>query len=473
MLYAVQPMKMKSILTAALFILFLSDNAMGQSCNCANEFSYIKDKIERNYAGFNDKVNKKTIATYNKHSQLALEQSKSITSPAHCVYLINDWLTFFKDGHLQVGRNRISKAKEKIGLQQRLQRIERLHLSNEELALLKKTKGIPGIYRDQDSLIRIAVIKSKSPFRDYCGVVISSKISQWAPGQVLLEFKIDKDKIEGILYDKYYIPLLLSSNITKDTLGTFVKEGSESSPHELVSTELVASKVLSKETLYLKISTFNQGNAKNIDSLIKANQKRLSTMTNLIIDLRNNGGGADFAYSPLIPYLYTNTIKNIGADVLSTADNIAGWAAVATTDGLPPDQKVFISEVIKKMEQHSGQLVSFSEDRNITLDSVARYPKKIIILMNKNCGSTTEEFLLLAKQSNKVILMGEYTAGVLDYSNMRGAEFSCMPYMLYWPTSRSRRIDQGMAIDNVGIKPDVVLTAKQDWIKEAQHLAEQ
>lgn len=234
----------------------------------------------------------------------------------------------------------------------------------------------------------------------------------------------------------------------------------------------MAGKVLSKNTLYIKISTFNQSNAKNIDSLFKANRANLSKIPNLILDLRNNGGGADFSYRPITPYLYTNTIRHIGADVLSTDDNIAGWAAIATTDGLPADQKVFISDVIKKMEQHKGKLVSFSDNRNITLDSVASYPKKVIVLINKNCGSTTEEFILLAKQSSKVTLMGEHTAGVLDYSNMRGADFSCMPYMLYWPTSRSKRIDQGSAIDNIGIKPDKVLKPEQNWIEEAKHYAE-
>lgn len=47
-----------------------------------------------------------------------------------------------------------------------------------------------------------------------------------------------------------------------------------------------------------------------------------------------------------------------------------------------------------------------------------------------------------------------------------------MPYMLYWATSRSRRIDNGLAIDNVGIKPDQYLTPGQDWVEEAKHFAE-
>ncbi|WP_162800062.1 S41 family peptidase [Pedobacter jeongneungensis] len=463
---------MKFILTSVLLLFLISSSSFGQTCNCSQEFNDVKNKIEKNYAGFKDKVNAKTEATYHKRTQVALEQSQSITSPAQCVYLINEWLAFFKDGHIQIGRNRISKEIEEAKLKERIQAIEHLNLSNEELTNLKNTKGITGIYWNEDSTSRIAVIKNKTRFRDYAGVVVSSKPGKWLPGQVVLELKRDKDMLKGIMYDRYYIPTNVSLQIRRDALGSFKMEGSKQSSTELISDAAVASKILSTKTLYIKISTFNQSNAKNIDSLFKANRSNLSKMPYLILDLRNNGGGADFSYRPITPYLYTNTFREIGADVLSTSDNIAGWAAIATTNGLPPDQKVFISDVIEKMEQSKGKLVSFSDDHNVTLDSVKPYPQKVIILINKNCGSTTEEFLLLAKQSSKVTLMGEHTAGVLDYSNVRGADFSCMPYMLYWATSRSRRIDEGIAIDNIGIMPDKVLKPEQNWIDEAKHYAE-
>ncbi|WP_431292806.1 S41 family peptidase [Pedobacter sp. P26] len=463
---------MKFVLTSVLLLFLFSFNSFAQHCNCSLEFNYVKDKIEKNYAGFEDKVNAKTEAIYHKRTQAALEQSQSITTSAHCIYLINEWLTFFKDGHIQIGRNRISKEREEAKLQERIQAMERLSLSSQELARLKNAKGIMGIYWTEDSTSRIAVVRNKTSFRDYAGVVISSKPGKWLPGQVVLSLKSSKDMLKGIMYDRYYIPTNVSLQIKRNALGTFKREGSRQSSAEPVGEATVASKSLSTKTLYIKISTFNQLNAKNIDSLFKANRSNLSKMPNLILDLRNNGGGADFAYRPITPYLYTNTFREIGADVLSTDDNIAGWAAIATTNGLPPDQKVFISGVIEKMKKGKGKLVSFSNDSNISLDSIAPYPQKVIILINKNCGSTTEEFLLLAKQSNKVTLMGEHTAGVLDYSNMRGADFSCMPYMLYWATSRSRRIDEGIAIDNVGIKPDKILKPEQDWINEAKNYVE-
>jgi hypothetical protein len=63
--------------------------------------------------------------------------------------------------------------------------------------------------------------------------------------------------------------------------------------------------------------------------------------------------------------------------------------------------------------------------------------------------------------------MGQNTSGTLDYSNLRESHFCEIPYKIWTPTTRSRRIDIGAGIDGKGIKPNIYLTEKQDWIEEA------
>lgn len=448
-------------------------NSYAQSCNCNQEFIQVVNKIEKSYAGFNDKVNSKTKASYDQHTKSALDQSKRVSKPAYCLSLINNWLTFFKDGHLQIGRDRISKDKEKVALQKRIDSAEFLKLSEKEIETLRRSKGLIGIYLNEDSTSEIAVVKNKNDFRDYAGIVISAKTGNWLPGQVILELKHGKDTLDGILYDRYHIPNNVSLPAKTNGLGNWQRVGTQRTViTDQIGKALVSSKLLSEKTLYLKISTFNQSNAKNIDSLFKVNKALLNKTPNLILDLRNNGGGADFSYNPIVPYLYTNPYKSIGADLLATDDNINGWLALTRTEGLPADQITSIHKVVEKMKAHQGELFNFNEDQTQSLDGISSYPKKVIILINENCGSTTEEFLFLAKQSTKVTLMGNRTAGVLDYANMRGAEFSCMPYMLFWATTRSRRIDIGLGIDNVGIQPAVFLAKDDDWIAKAKRYAE-
>lgn len=81
------------------------------------------------------------------------------------------------------------------------------------------------------------------------------------------------------------------------------------------------------------------------------------------------------------------------------------------------------------------------------------YPKNVGIIINKNCGSTTEQFLLAAKQSKKVKLFGNTTAGVLDISNLNSVKSPCNEFELWYGTSKSLRIPN-MAIDDKGVQPD-------------------
>ncbi len=457
-----------------VFVLLLSIYcpAFSQSCNCAQEFQYVKQKIEKNYAGFKDKVSPKTVAAYQRYSMQVLEKSKKITYSPYCIYLINEWIGFFRDGHIEVGRNRMSKDKYAADQERLIQNAEKLKINKVQLAALKTVKGIEGFYWSKDSVYRIVVVKNKNRFRDYAGVILESKNKAWEAGSVNLELKLDKDSLKGLEYDKYHTPVSVAFKIAKNRLGDWQREGAQKSETEKILTSDVSCRVLSDQTFYIQIGTFNQRNAKRIDSLIGVNKAILSRVPNLIIDLRNNGGGADFSYKPLMPYLYTNPIKSIGPNILSSEDNISGWQALLNMADIPESQKVFIREKIAAMEKHKGDFVNLGEDSDLILDSVMAFPEKIVVLVNKGCGSTTEEFLLAAKQSKKVTFMGESSAGVLDYANVRDISFSCMPYALHYATSRSRRVDVGQGIDNVGIQPDYRLTPTQNWVIAAQRFLE-
>ncbi len=59
-------------------------------------------QVEKNYAGFNDKVNAKTRVAYNAFTKNTLARAGKIKNPAYCLWLVDDWLAWFKDGHIQV-----------------------------------------------------------------------------------------------------------------------------------------------------------------------------------------------------------------------------------------------------------------------------------------------------------------------------------------------------------------------------------
>lgn len=454
------------------FFLFAGIPVMAQHCNCTDEFLHVKDQITHNYAGFTDKVTSATNKEYIAHTQRILTATKGVTSTQHCALLIHDWLNFFKDRHIHFKGNDLPAN----ALQEIVSATENIHLSQQQLKTLKQSKSIEGIYRNPDSTYRIAIIKSTSPTREYAGVILDSKRATWKPGQVKLELKKSDKKSEllGISYYGDHTPYIETFLVTSpNTIGSWQREGTIPPAKEDYSGELVDGKLLSEKTLYLKIRSFDQENATNIDSLLNAYKALLDKTPNLIIDVRDNGGGADFTYAHITPYLYTNPVRKIGVDVLATEQNINGWKPLLAMDDLPAKLKKQIAEIIENMEQHKGSFVSAAKDETATYDSISTYPKKVAILINGGCASTTEEFLMEAVQSKKVTLLGEATAGVLDYANVREAPaLPCLPYTLYYATTKSRRIKMGQGIDNIGVQPAIKLSHTQNWITAAQQFLE-
>ncbi|WP_454804373.1 S41 family peptidase [Mucilaginibacter phyllosphaerae] len=446
---------------------FLSVNAFSQKCNCETEVKSIAGFMEKNYAGFKDKQAIMTKAGYDKMLKQYLALAKGPHADEHCLMIISQYLQQFKDHHVSVRANFDATKLDSAYLAQR----EIIPLSDKKIAELRKSHGIEGVYDFHDpAKYKIAVMKDKTPLRDYVAVIISSNLPGWKPGMIKWEGKMINDTVaRGVLYVLNGMPKAEGFYFKGDRIyGDWHREGTTVENPASSKYEPVAFKKLSPKTAYLKVSTFDSSNGKNIDSIINANKASLNDMPNLVIDLRGNGGGADWTFAPLMNLVYTGPVKHIGNDLLSTDTNIEGWKVFLTDEDRSEENKQGIRTIIKNLEANKGKMVTNTKDFNITGYTAIASPKKVVILIDKGCASSTEEFLLEARQSKKVILMGENTSGTLDYSNVLTAPFPCMPYTIGYSSSRSRRIDVGQGIDNVGIKPAKYLQEKDDWIEKAK-----
>jgi len=450
------------IFTIAIFGVPLLTQAQ---CNCQEEFSKIKNHLESNYAGFKDKV---TISNINKYKDFTADKEQvaaQAKNKTQCYFVINQWMSYFNDNHLYTGLN--AEAIEKIE-SQKLQNdfpIEKLSVSEALIKKLENAKGIEGIYTKKGEDFSIAVFKNKNPFRDYVAVVIKSSNSKFENGSVLAELKEKSAKEYFLLYT--YSPMLAYTTIKPkdcELISGFTKNGKEIIDNENYNFE---AKLLNERTLYFNIPSFSWEAKPIIDSLFAAQQENLSKSSNLILDLRNNGGGSDDVYYIISPFLYTQPIKGIGVDMFASNDNINGWELMLQDPNLPSENKAEYQKMVDKLKLKLNQNVNVVEDYIDSSYTPLLFPKDVVILINEGCASSTEQFLLEAIQSKKVTLMGQNTSGTLDYSNLRESDFCEIPYTLWTPTTRSRRIDIGEGVDGIGIKPTIYLTEKQDWIKEA------
>ena len=223
------------------------------------------------------------------------------------------------------------------------------------------------------------------------------------------------------------------------------------------------------QTLLLSLPNFLKENKERIDGIIRFHKEKILKNPFLILDLRSNSGGDDRSWNEIIPFLYTNPIYEIGNDIWASKEMIKRYEQIfkdMRKYNAPQEAINEQSELIERMKKNKGKFVVRAHDGITKFDSVTKNPQKIIILINEYCGSSGEQFILAAKQSKKVILMGQNTSGCLDYSNVFETKCPSPAFHFGYATTRSRRLP-GYSVDKEGIKPNIYLQQNQDWIKEA------
>ena len=231
---------------------------------------------------------------------------------------------------------------------------------------------------------------------------------------------------------------------------------------------------INDSTLYFRIPSFAFPQKKHIDQLIEENTEILKSTPNLIIDLRYNGGGSDVSYKELLPFLYTNPIRTIGMEMRSTELNNQRMLDFAENEDYDEEYREKCRENYQTLSERMGEFVLLEEEaiETLTLEETLPYPQQVAIIINEYCGSTTEEFLLAARQSKKVKLFGTTSFGILDISNMHSVRSPDGEFKLLYSLSRSLRIPD-LAIDGIGIKPDYFLDAsipKSQWVQHVRDI---
>ncbi|WP_108807329.1 S41 family peptidase [Aquimarina spinulae] len=456
-----------------ILVLIFPFSVFSQDCDCETSFKWVKETFEKNDAGFSYVINQKGKEAYKKHNQEFFKKLINISNKTDCYELIRDWVTFFRKGHFEirslnqenVKSNNKNKKWETLNLEED---IFKKYLKNKE-----ETYNYEGIWKSDPYTIGIKKINN-----EYKGFIIEANGSQWKKGQIKLVIKPDSSSI-------YYMGDYSSKTFQKTELlgNEYLQLGfvtlkrifpeSESNSiikryYKSISTEKPYIDRLNENTLLLRIPTFDTSQKKYTDSLIISNKNQILKTKNLVIDLRDNGGGSIRNYEELLPILYTNRILTVGEELLSTQRNNQRVKDFISNPNWSEEGKEWARKAYKKLSENEGKYVNLETTKVTTtkFDTIYKYPENIGIIINRQNASTTEQFLLAAKQSKKVKLFGQTTFGALDISYTYPAKSPCGDFELIYCLSKSLRIPE-MTIDNKGIHPDYFIyddVPKFKWI---------
>lgn len=224
--------------------------------------------------------------------------------------------------------------------------------------------------------------------------------------------------------------------------------------------------LLSPHTALLTMPSFFPQYAQAIADLLSSKRKDLQRRRNWIIDVRRNNGGSDSTYASLLPWIASGESVTMGIEWLSTPANIANQESICARY-VPGDANCPIS-MARTMERMRsvppGQFVAQIADTPIRYAHFAKekiQPARIAVLVDRDCGSSCEQFLLAARQSFHVKLIGRNSNGALDYSNLRMQALPSGLRELAYATSRSTRLPH-LQVDLDGIMPDIYLPPPKD-----------
>lgn len=446
-----------SLFTVAIFL--LNSAVTAQNCSCEKSVQELKKKVEDNYAGFQDKITEKTIASYRLFTTKLLQKAARMQTGKNCQVLLQQYINYFKDKHLILeGRYTASTVTPAY-----------MKLPANTNDYFKKQKlsaaDIRGIWKNEN--YELAILQLPGKINEYAAVIISSKNENWKKGMIKMYLKKETTNYYSITYftadfSEEKLKAFFEKNIL-DILSVGVFEKTEPFTQNAIKPETYTSVFPNADikfsfpndsTAVLFLGSFGNSYELLVDSLMKASKAELEKRPYWLIDISYNSGGGTGTYKPLIPYLYTNTIKRSGSYYLLSEDNVKGFADfLVNNPGLPVTVNTFLSKLVAQGKAKPNSWF-FDEGDEFNFTEVTANPKYVGVLVSQKTASSGEIFIMDARQSKKVTVFGSQTAGVVDYGDGMIHTVGCDSIMVSIPTRKSEYL-KTTSYDNKGLKPDV------------------
>ncbi len=466
----------------ALVLVLLAQAAAsdGAGCECRVAFDDLVRKVEADYVGYHLGIRGRRDAEYRRHVR-SLAARAARAAPDDCVRVLQDFVRFFRDGHLFVGQWPETDEAERARLASAAERT-RFRTEADIRRELDRRAGrldpIEGVWYAKDGS-RVGVVRDPKPGRrDFVAVILATPVEGWEPGQVKAEFRrLGDGSYDAVLYADDHSPRRPDVYSRGERGGAAVRRGvllhmpptTWGKAYPLAADERGAldptdprrptARVVDDSTVVVSVPSHVPEYAPVLKELVDRFADRIVRAETLVVDLRGDEGGSAWMTDVLMPYIVTTAKRpprywrEGRASVLSSPDNIAYFER-ASKEGWAP------AGLVDRMRANPGRVVAYDSGAETPDEEVAAAagPRRVAILVDGGVVSAGEAFVLSAMRNEKVVLFGENTGGVIDYQSTQIVGIgSCrrLGFGLGVPTvAASDRLPRGGA-NAAGIPPDV------------------
>ncbi len=333
---------MKKLITVIAFITFSFTLSAQSNCDCKAELDFVYEQMQT-MASFKSQVKGDLGEKFESTYQALSAKVTTDMNKLDCYVQINKLMGLVKDKHAGVYGVRPDYSYEDtldsafINVYQKTEAFRNFPKADLDLETLrselstKSVNDVEGIYNIGSSM-QVGVYRTADS-DSLIGVILNSKLGVWEPGQIYLYMSaIDQpNRYDITAYGQVHKNLLfykahlvsngiLMSNVVKDLLKenfTYV-DNQANEAYQLISLE--------DDIQYVWLDNFSRfGNVQKRDAVVEQIKNEL-TASNLIVDLRNNGGGASKISLPIV-----RAIKKSGVKVQVLTNYYSGSNAEQTT----------------------------------------------------------------------------------------------------------------------------------------------
>ncbi|KYP15189.1 S41 family peptidase [Flavihumibacter sp. CACIAM 22H1] len=443
-------------------------------CNCRANLDTLIASAELNYAGYPAKVNAHSSKDYHRMAERIRRMASGLDDPKKCYYLLADYVRFFRDKHFIVSylpeqdEDSLVVPVNEAGLKKYFSAPNRLALE--------------GIWMSADSSVKVAIRLVQDGL--YQGIRLASKSDQFPVGFVYFTIRRQGEKLYVKAYDRFMsteVPVKQYGNLLQFWNESMFGKIYPSSTNAREQEELARWRTTkglyyaepAPDVAYLKIPSFGN-NEQEIAALVQANDSAIRSRPYLVLDLRGNSGGSA-GWVSLLPYMMTNAIEQPLSYLRVSPNNVKlklGDLEPFVTAPIPDEyQKYFPPAMLAKYKKAYEELPSTRDDFypipgvHFPLEENLKYPRKVALIVDDRCGSSTEYFFYLTRQSAKTIRYGCNTLGMMDYEGMSiPLKMPFNRFIITVPSVKSGWTDSA-PIDQTGFQPDVVLKEPyEEWL---------